>query len=134
MAEEIEALRGAYAALNRGDIPGFVRVLDPQVVRVERIGPTDQTFRGVDEVSEHISRARGTWAEGACEPARFLVAGDRVVVLVEVRVRLKAETGWREGRTADVFTFRDGRAVEFRTFGDEREGLAWAGVRVGPGA
>lgn len=29
LAAEIEALREAYAALNRNDIPGFVQVFDP---------------------------------------------------------------------------------------------------------
>ncbi|MDA1043911.1 MAG: hypothetical protein O3C57_01670 [Verrucomicrobia bacterium] len=51
-------------------------------------------------------------------------------MLIDVRVRLKHETAWREGRIADVYTFRDGKAVQFRTFGDERQALEWAGVKA----
>jgi len=31
LAAEIEALRQAYAALNRNDIPAFVTLFDPQI-------------------------------------------------------------------------------------------------------
>ena len=37
---------------------------------------------------------------------------------------------WREGRVADVYTFRNGKVIEFRTFGDERQAVQWAGVQV----
>ena len=70
---------------------------------------------------------RGNWAKGACEPQRLIVAGERIVVLLHVRVRLAHETEWREGRIADVFTFRNGKAIQWRTFVDERQAHAWAG-------
>jgi ketosteroid isomerase-like protein len=129
LAAETEEIRQAYAALNRGDIAGFVSVFDPQIERVEPAGfPMSGTYRGLAAVTEQFSKARGTWAEGSCAPRRFIVAGDRLIVLVDVRVRLKDETDWREGRVADVFTFRNGKAIGFRTFGEEREALEWAGV------
>jgi ketosteroid isomerase-like protein len=131
LAAETEALREAYAALNRNDIPGFVQVFDPQIERIEPADfPQGGTYRGLAAVTAHLAKARGTWAEGSCEPERFIVAGDRVIVLVHVRVRLKHETEWREGRTADVFTFRKGKAIQFRTFFDERQALEWAGVKA----
>ncbi len=129
-AEETEALRAAYAALNRGDVPGFVALFDPQIERIEFEGtPQGGTYRGLEAVSAHVWRGRGTWAEGSCEPERFIVAGDRIIVLTHVRVRLKHESEWREGRTADVYTFRNGKAIEFRTFLNERQALEWAGVK-----
>lgn len=135
-ADEVEVLREAYAALNRDDIPAFVAMFDPGI---ERIEPSDNPgggiYRGLGAVEAHISKARSTWAEGGCEPERFIVAppppGDRIVVLVRVRVRLKHEVDWREGRTADVYTFRDGKVIEFRTFFDVARGLEWAGVKAG---
>lgn len=129
LAAETEALRQAYAALNRGDVAGFVAVLDPQVERIEPADfPMAGTYRGLAAVTEHVAAGRGSWAEGACEPERFLAAGDRVIVFLHVRVRLKSESTWREGRIGDVFTFRHGKAVQFRTFGDARQALAFAGV------
>ena len=136
LAAETEALRDAYAALNRGDIAGFIAGFDPQIERIELIESADfprgTTYKGIEAVKAHVSKGRGTWAEGGCEPERFIVAGDRIVALVHVRVRLKHETDWREGRTVDVFTFRNGKAIEFRTFARVEEGLKWAGVKAGP--
>lgn len=131
LAAETEALREAYAALNRGDIPGFVKVFDSQIERIEPADfPQDGIYRGLEAVKAHVSKGRGTWAEGGCEPERFIVAGDRIVALIHVRVRLKHETEWREGRAADVYTFRNGKAIQFRTFFDERQALEWAGVKA----
>jgi ketosteroid isomerase-like protein len=126
-ASEVVLLREAYAALNRGDVPGFVRSFDEQVKRFEPAAvPTEGTFRGLAAVTAHVVRGRGTWAEGGCEPERFEVIGNRVIAYIHVRVRVKNESDWREGRAVDVFTFRDGKVVEFRTFFDERLGVEWA--------
>jgi len=125
---ETDALKEAYAALNRNDIGGFVASFDPQIERIEPEGfPTAGTYRGLEAVKEHIAHGRSTWAEGGCEPERFIVAGDKIVVLIHVHVRLKDSVEWIDGCIADVFTFRDGKAIQFRTFG-EREALEWAGV------
>ena len=131
LAAETEALREAYAALNRNDIPGFVKVFDPQLERIEPADfPQGGTYHGIAAVTAHVSKGRGTWAEGGCEPQRFIVAGDRIIVLIHVRVRLKNETEWREGRIADAYTFRSGKAIQFRTFADSRQALEWAGVEA----
>jgi uncharacterized protein len=128
---ETEALKEAYAALNRNDVPGFLKIFDPEIERIEFAGsPQGGTYRGLDAVTAHVEKARETWAEGSCEPQRFVVAGDKVVVFTHVRVRLKHETEWREGHTGDVFTFRNGKVIQFRTFFDEREALEWAGAKA----
>jgi ketosteroid isomerase-like protein len=127
---ETRALREAYAALNRNDVPAMLEAFDPQIEWTEPPGYADGTFRGHAAVREHLSRARDTWAEGGCEPERFLVAGDKIVVLIHVRVRLKHATEWIEGRHASVYTFRDGKATQMRLFDDTREALAWTGVEA----
>ena len=131
LAAETEALREAYAALNRNDIPAMLTAFDPQIERIESPEyPMAGTYRGLAEVEAHISKARETWAEGSCEPERFIVAGDKIVVFLHVRVRLKDKTEWIEGSLADVFTFRNGKAIEWRTFDERRQALEWAGVKA----
>ena len=130
ISAEIRILGEAYAALNRNDVDGFVRDFDPQIERVELIDvPQGVTYRGLEAVKEHVSKGRSTWAEGGCEPERFVVSGDKVVVFVHVRVRLNEQTEWIDGRATDVYAFRNGKIVQFRTFGDEGRALEWAGVR-----
>ena len=129
MNAEIEVIKRAYAALNRNDVDGFVADFDPQIVRIEFEGsPMAGEFHGIEAVKVHVDAGRSTWAEGACEPEKFTVAGDKVVVSCHVRVRLKDQTDWLEGRTGDVFTFRDGKVIEFRTFADGRQAFEWAGA------
>lgn len=130
LVAETQALREAYAALNRNDIPAFLSVFDPQIERIEFAElPGGGTYHGLEEVKAHVSQARKTWAEGRCEPEQFIPAGDRLVVFVDVRVRLKHETEWREGSVADVYTFHNGKVIQFRTFADRRQALEWAGVK-----
>lgn len=130
-AAHIQALRNAYAALNRNDIPGFTAILDPQIERIEPAeAPQSATYHGLAAVTAHFTKARATWAEGSCQPERFIAHGDRIIAFVHVRVRLKHETHWRDARVADVYTFRDAKAIQFRTFIDEREALEWAGIKA----
>lgn len=127
---ETEAVRQWYAALNRGDIPATMTLFDPQIERIEPSEfPMSGTYHGLAAVQEHIQKARATWAEGTCEPRRFVVAGDKVVAFIHVHVRLKTEKEWREGDATDVFTFRKGKAIQFRTFFEEKQALEFAGVK-----
>jgi len=126
---ETEALKETYAALNRNDIEAAVRPFDVQIVWIEPAGYSpDGTYHGLAAVKAHLSKARSTWAEGRCEAERFIVAGDRIIVLIYVHVRLEHETEWREGRHAAAYTFRNGKAIEMRIFDDQREAFEWAGV------
>ena len=131
LAAESETLREVYAALNRNDIPAAINTFDPQIEWTEPAHyPGGGTHRGHAEVMANLSRGRGSWAEGSCEPERFIVAGDRIIVLIHVRVRLKHETEWREGRIADVYTFRNGKAIQMRHFADRQQALEWAGAKA----
>jgi ketosteroid isomerase-like protein len=131
LAAEIEAVKETYAAINRNDIAAAVNAFDPQV---EWIEPTDYpggggTYHGHAEVMAKISKGRNTWAEGNCELEGFIVAGDKIVVLVRALVRLKGHTEWIDGRFADVHTFRNGKAIQMRSFGERQDALEWAGVK-----
>jgi uncharacterized protein len=129
MSTEIAALRQFFSAINRNDMQAVTRDFDPQIVRIEPEGfPTAGTYRGVEEVREHVMKGRGTWAEGTCEPEEFFVNGEKVVVYLHAWVRLKDTTEWVGGRFADGFVFRNGKVVEYRSFAERPEALKWAGI------
>jgi uncharacterized protein len=129
MRTETETLEQFFAAINRNDMHAIAEDFDPQIVRIEPEGfPTAGTYRGVKEVQEHVTKGRGTWAEGACDPERFLVNGDKVVVYLHARVRLKDSTDWVGGRFADGFVFRNGKIIQYLSFGERAEALKWAGI------
>jgi ketosteroid isomerase-like protein len=127
---EIKLVTEIYAAINRNDVAALVQAFDPQIERVEPTDfPSAGTYRGHAELSAHIAKGRGTWAEGGCEVDECIVAGDTIVVFVHVHVRLKDRTEWIDGRMADVFTFRDGKAVFWRSFGKRQDALDWASAQ-----
>ena len=129
LAAETQALMEAYAALNKNDIPAMADIFDPQIEWIEPAEyPGAGTYQGLATVQAHLSHHRGNWAEGSCEPERFVVAGDKIIVFLHVHVRLKSETEWRDGRIADVYTFRNGKAIHMRTFLNSDQALQWAQV------
>ncbi|MBL8098679.1 MAG: nuclear transport factor 2 family protein [Anaerolineales bacterium] len=129
MSTETEVLEQFFAAINRNDMQAIAKDFDPQIVRIEPDGfPTAGTYRGIIEVQEHVTKGRGTWAEGTCEPEKFLVNEDKVVVYLHVRVRLKDSANWIDGRFADGFIFRKGKIIQYLSFGERAEALKWAGI------
>jgi ketosteroid isomerase-like protein len=129
MKTATEALEQFFATINRNDMTAITEDFDPEIVRIEPEGfPTAGTYRGVAEVQAHITKGRGTWTEGTCEPERFLVNGDKVVVYLHARVRLKDSTEWTSGRFADGFVFRNGKIIEYLSFAERAQALEWAGI------
>jgi ketosteroid isomerase-like protein len=127
--QAILALREAYAAFNRGDIAAAVRSLDPQIEWTEPAQfPGGGTYHGQAGAATYLTQSRAAWAEVISEPERFIPAGDRIVVFVHARVRPKDGTEWQEVRLADVYTFRNGKAVNMRAFADRQEALRWVGM------
>jgi hypothetical protein len=129
MPPEVDALKHFFDAINRNDMQAIARDFDPQIVRIEPEGfPTAGTYRGSAEVQEHVRTGRGTWAEGRCDPEKFLVKGEKVVVYLYAWVRMNGATEWTGGRFADGFVFRNGKITEYYSFGEREQALEWAGI------
>ena len=125
----IEALRETYAAINRNDIPAALAFLDPQIEWIEPSeSPEGGTTHGLADVEALHMRSLATWAEGSCEPERFIVAGDKIIVFAHVHVRLTDHVEWIDGDLADVYTFRNGKVIQKRTFFEPQQALDWVGV------
>jgi ketosteroid isomerase-like protein len=131
MEQLITSLRAAYAAFNRGDVDAAVEPLDTQIEWSEPSEfPGGGTYHGRDGVKQYLAQSRAAWAEVISEPEQFIAAGNRIVVFVHARVRPKNGNEWQEVRLADVYTFRNGKAIQMRAFADRQEALRWADARV----
>jgi ketosteroid isomerase-like protein len=83
-------LREAYSAFNRGDMDAAVAGLDPQIEWNEPPEfPGGGAYHGREAVKGYLTQSRANWAEGASEPEQMIPAGDRIVVMVHARFRLK---------------------------------------------
>jgi hypothetical protein len=130
MEQAIAALRGAYAAFNRGDIDAAVDPLDDQIEWSEPAEfPGGGTYHGRNGVKRYLTQSRAAWAEVNSEPEQLIPVGDRIVVFVHARVRPKDSNQWQDVRLADVYTFRNGKAIQMRAFADRQEALRWAGEK-----
>jgi uncharacterized protein len=126
----IAALGKAYAAFNRGDIDAALELCDTQIEWTEPMEfPGGGTYHGRDGAKRYLTQSRAALAEGTSEPEKFIVAGNRIVVFVHAHVRPKGSSEWHDVRLADVYTFRDGKAIEMRAFTDRQQGLRWAGAK-----
>jgi ketosteroid isomerase-like protein len=125
----ITALRGAYAAFNRGDIDATLKPLDAQIEWSEPAEfPGGGTYHGHDGVKRYLAQSRAGLAEGSSEPEQFILVGDRIVVFVHAHIRPKGSDEWQDVRLADVYTIRNGKAVKMRAFADRQEALRWVGA------
>jgi uncharacterized protein len=128
-AEMIAALRAAYAAFNRGDIDAALTPMDASIEWSEPPEfPGGGSYHGREGVKRYLTQSRAGWAEGASEPERFITAGNRIVVFVHARIRMQGSKDWNEVRLADVYTVRDGKAVQMLAFADRHEALRWVGI------
>lgn len=122
----IAALREAYAAFNRGDIDGALKPLAPDIDWNEpKSFPGGGTYHGHAGVRRYLTQSRAGLTEGVSEPEQFIPVGNRIVVFVHAHIRLKGSIEWQDVRLADVYTIRDGKAVQMRAFADRQQALDW---------
>lgn len=133
LTQAISALRGAYAAFNRGDIEAAVAPLDSQIEWTEPAEfPGGGTYHGRDAVKQYLTQSRAGADEVISEREQFIVAGDRIVVFVYARVLPKGGGDWQVIRLADVYTLRDGKIVAMRAFANREDALRWAEKESSP--
>jgi uncharacterized protein len=125
----IQALRDAYTAYNRGDIDAAIKPFDEHIEWTEPDSfPGGGTYHGREGAHRYLAESRARIAEGTSEPEKFIVAGNRIVVFVRANVRPKGRNEWIDLRVADVYTVRNGKAIDMHAFSDRQEALRWAGA------
>lgn len=126
---EIEPLQRYYEALNRKDFAALSQTFDPEIEWLEPSeSPEGGRWHGRDAVLKHFEEGLGAWAEGTCVSEEFVEAGDRIVSLEKVDVRLKGREDWVRGRLAAVFVVRDGRIAQGRIFWERSDAFRWVGL------
>jgi uncharacterized protein len=128
LAAAMAILKDAYAAFNRGDMDAAVAGLDPQIEWSEPAEfPGGGAYHGREAVKRYLTQSRANWTEGSSEPEQMIPVGERVVVMVHARFRLKGSESWQDVKLADVYTVRDGKIVAMRAFADRQDALRWVG-------
>ena len=125
----VELIRRAYAALNRGDIEAFVSLCDDDfhLDMSERV-LNPATYEGHDGIRRFYREVREVWAEFMWEPEQLHATGERVVALLHSHGRGRGSGVEIDRDVAMLWTVRDGRAVAVRFYIDQADALEAAGL------
>jgi ketosteroid isomerase-like protein len=98
---------------------------DPDLVwDVSRLGwPDQQIYSGVEGANQFNAEWADAWDGWELEVEDYLDAGERVVAIINQRGRSKATGVPVEMRFAQVWTFREGRAIIMQMYASVDEAL-----------
>ena len=128
--ENVERIRAAYAAFNRGDFDAVVENWgeDAEFVAPEDM-PEQSRFRGRSGYRQFLASMFDVFDEFRSEPERIVEAGpNRYLVFVIERYRPKGQETAVEARLAHVITMGDGRMRRLQVFLDRRDALEAVGL------
>jgi ketosteroid isomerase-like protein len=126
--ENVEIVRAAIEAFNRGDIDGlFADFASDFALDMSRAaGPVHGVF-ALDRFRGVMDELAGTWASVRIEPHEFVEAGEQVVVpwtahfLGRDGIEVQARIAW-------TFTMRDGAIERIAMYQERQEALQAAGL------
>ena len=111
----------------------YFEALDPDVVWDLRDtnSPEAGIYRGREAVRDFYTRWSSSFSDWNFEIDDLIDAGDSVVAFVTERGHGLGSGAEVQMQRANVTTFRDGKIVRFRSFGDRDEALRHAGLDPG---
>jgi ketosteroid isomerase-like protein len=122
--EDVEAVRGSYEALNRGDIDATVEVLAPDAEWHESAAfPGAGTFRGREAVRGFLEEFLESWEELHQQVEEVVVEGDRAALMIHLTARGRGSGAEVDARYAHVWTVRDGSGVRVDAYYDRAAAL-----------
>jgi ketosteroid isomerase-like protein len=129
--ENVEIVRGAFEALNAGDLESALTAMDPEVHWTTSIanpeGPV--IYHGLAGLRQLWTLLREDFEEIRMEPDEIRVAGDAVVVLGRVGIRGRGSGAVTQSRRAWTVTLHERKITAVRTYTDHGEALQASGLR-----
>jgi uncharacterized protein len=130
--ENVEIVRAAYEAVNRGDLDAAVANIAPDMEYVASgaVPGAAGTYLGPEGVKRFVAGLWEEFDEPRAQIRDVIGAEDRVLVSTTARGRGKlsgVETRWD---TWQLWTLRDGKLVRGQGFTSREEALAAAGLRA----
>jgi ketosteroid isomerase-like protein len=130
-AENIELVRAATEAMQRGDAEGALAALDPEIEWHATVGGVDEgrVARGHDEVVQGFLDYFEVWERIELRAEEYIDAGGEEVVVFFHEVAKGRKSGIVvETDTGTINTVRDGKIVRVRSYMDRDEALRAAGL------
>lgn len=121
MSEEanVQVVRDAYAAYQRGDIQNILDSLTQNVEWVSApVAPFAGTYRGPGEVANFFQKVAENFEFSRFEPREFVAQGDRVIALGHYTATMRSTGRVVESDWVMAFTVGDGKISRFQEYTD----------------
>ena len=114
---DADRLRRAYERFNAGSVDWSM--FDPAVRNDHTSGLfLDGVFYGTEGVRAAFQEIASDWDDLQFEPEEVIDLGDRYLVLLHMRARVRGSDAQLDAQVAHVWEFRDGRVVKWDVYGD----------------
>ena len=122
--DDIALLRNAYEALNNGDVPGAMAVVDEEAEWHEHSElPEAGSYVGRHTIREFLEAFLESWQEFHQEVEELIPANERVLICLRLVARGKGSGIPVETRYAHLWTMRKGQGVRIDAYYDRSEAL-----------
>jgi uncharacterized protein len=129
--EDVELVRSAFEAWNRGDIDEFVELMAEDIAWLEVSGrPEGESSErfGRDRMRRALESLFDAWESYHLEVQRIEDVGDRVVAVVREVARGRSSGLEVDGRWGYLVTVEDGLIVRIEAYRDAGQALQVAGL------
>jgi ketosteroid isomerase-like protein len=127
--ENVEIIRGAIDAYNRGDFDAVLKNAAPdfEFDLSRAVGPDIGIYR-LDQMPGFIREVAASWESLRLEPDEFIDAGEQVVMPFTVHAQGRDGIAVRQTRVTWLWTIRDGAVVRVCMYQERQEALEAAGL------
>jgi len=127
--DNVDAVRVAYEAINRGDMGPYLALFHEDGVFQEPASlPYGGTYRGHDGLQQLFDTLDASWESLEFDVQKFLDAGEHVVILTRVRALARSTGKQCEVPLVEVLTMRDGKIVRSEAHSDTARLLDALGI------
>ena len=127
----VEIIRRAMEAWNRGDIEASLELADPEIewTAIGAMPDATETYHGHEGVREFFRTFMDAWEHVSLVAEEFIESGDVVVALGHFHAKGRNSGLEIDGPFGQVLTMRRGRVVRLRGYPDHAQALKAAGLR-----
>jgi ketosteroid isomerase-like protein len=128
--DNVQIVRAGFEAFNSGAMERILEFAHPdfEAVVPPELSAEPDIYRGHDGIRRYFQSFEDAMDEIRFEGDRFWEKGDSVVVSVRITAKGRQTAIPVVQRIAQVWTFRDGRALSVRSYASVAEALAAAGI------
>ena len=127
-----DAARRFADAITSGDREAALAVCHPEVELNSMLGISGRAYRGHDGIDEYLEDVASAWEHWTVEVERVVEAADgRVVIVMTMHARGRGSGATLAGRTAHIWTLRDGRLLRNELYRNPEQALRDVGLPAG---